>query len=203
MNGAGKSSLLDAITWAVWGTARTRSDDDLIHLGQNEMQVSLDFEQDGLLYRVIRKRKAGKARKSGGRAPGTSTLDFFAWDGERACSHSLMSRPFGRRRSALTPFYALDYDVFVNSAFLQQGKADAFTTKTPAQRKDILSDILGLDRWARYEEQARNRLREVQQKVEVLRLTKSKTGSGTSRANPSWSRNLKPPSSVFRTSRKM
>jgi exonuclease SbcC len=64
-NGAGKSSLLDAITWAVWGMARTRSDDDLIHLGQTEMQVSLDFEQDAQLYRIIRKRKAGKPRKNG------------------------------------------------------------------------------------------------------------------------------------------
>ena len=30
-NGAGKSSLLDAITWALWGKARARRDDELIH----------------------------------------------------------------------------------------------------------------------------------------------------------------------------
>ena len=32
-NGSGKSSLIDAITWALWGQTRTRSDDDLIHAG--------------------------------------------------------------------------------------------------------------------------------------------------------------------------
>ncbi|MDP2727330.1 MAG: AAA family ATPase, partial [Dehalococcoidia bacterium] len=30
-NGHGKSALLDAITWAVWGQARAKSDDDLVY----------------------------------------------------------------------------------------------------------------------------------------------------------------------------
>ena len=55
-NGHGKSALLDAITWALWGHARAHSDDDLIHMGQEEMHVILDFQQDKTVYRVIRKR---------------------------------------------------------------------------------------------------------------------------------------------------
>ena len=52
-NGAGKSSLLDAITWALWGKARTRRDNDLVHLGTGEMYVQLDFIHEGQKYRVI------------------------------------------------------------------------------------------------------------------------------------------------------
>src|SRR5262245_35459210 len=74
-NGAGKSTLLDAITWALWGRARAKRDDDMIHLGQSDMSVQLDFEQEGQLYRVIRRR----SRKN----RGTSTLDIFAWDDEQ------------------------------------------------------------------------------------------------------------------------
>ena len=59
----------------------------------------------------------------------------------------------------------MDYETFVNSAFLQQGRADAFTTKTPAQRKDILSDILGLERWRMYEERAKEELRLIEQQL--------------------------------------
>ncbi len=52
----------------------------------------------------------------------------------------------------------LDYDTFINSAFLRQGRADEFTIKTPAERKRVLSDILGLDIWQEYEERAKARL---------------------------------------------
>src|SRR5690349_16004892 len=68
-NGAGKSSLLDAITFALWGKARARRDDDLVHLGQEDMYVQLDFEQEGTSYRVVRRRRAGKR--------GQGQLDFF------------------------------------------------------------------------------------------------------------------------------
>jgi len=56
----------------------------------------------------------------------------------------------------------------VHSAFLQQGKADAFTTKAPAQRKQILSDILGLERWAAYEDAAKDRLKKLELTIEGI-----------------------------------
>ncbi|HEX5689697.1 MAG TPA: AAA family ATPase, partial [Roseiflexaceae bacterium] len=59
-NGAGKSALLDAITWALWGEARLKSDDELIALGAQDMEVDLIFALDGQDYRVIRKRSKGK-----------------------------------------------------------------------------------------------------------------------------------------------
>ena len=48
-NGHGKSALLDAITWALWGQARkisgvTKADDGLLKIGQASMMVALDFE---------------------------------------------------------------------------------------------------------------------------------------------------------------
>ncbi len=52
----------------------------------------------------------------------------------------------------------LDYDTFVNSAFLMQGRADEFTTKTPAQRKQVLATILGLSNWEVFETRAKERI---------------------------------------------
>lgn len=40
LNGAGKSALLDAITWALWESARASSD-ELVRLGQSEMWIDL------------------------------------------------------------------------------------------------------------------------------------------------------------------
>ena len=59
-NGAGKSALLDSMTWALWGKARAKSDDDLITIGRDEMEVELEFLAQGASYRVVRKRSRGR-----------------------------------------------------------------------------------------------------------------------------------------------
>src|SRR5438876_2777260 len=56
-NGAGKSALLGAMTWALWGKARERvSDDELITQGATEMEVDFEFGLGEHRYRVLRKR---------------------------------------------------------------------------------------------------------------------------------------------------
>lgn len=167
-NGAGKSSLLDAISWALWGKARTRSDDDLIHLGQEEMVVTLDFVQDRQRFRVTRKRKLGRMRQDGRRGQGQSELFLFCYDDSRK-SYVIINEPSMREtQTRINQLLRLDHEIFVNSAFLQQGQADAFTTKTPTQRKEILSEILGLNRWAKYEEKAKDDLRQIQHEMNLL-----------------------------------
>ena len=149
-NGAGKSSLLDAVTWVLWGKARAKRDEDLVHLGQQDMYVQLDFEQEGLIYRVIR-RRTRKQRGSG-------TLDLLVQDADQ--QFNLISEPTVRAtQERINQLLRLDYETFVNSAFLQQGKADAFTTRTPKERKQILSDILGLALWEEYENTVKEHLK--------------------------------------------
>jgi exonuclease SbcC len=159
-NGAGKSSLLDAMTWVLWGKARARRDEELIHLGEQEMYVRLDFEQENALYRVVRHR----SRKRGGEG----RLDLFVVhpDGTLETRSEPSMRATQERINTLL---RLDYETFVHSAFLQQGKADAFTMKPPAQRKQILADILGLAQWERYEETAKERLKTVQSDLKVIK----------------------------------
>ena len=160
-NGAGKSSLLDAITWALWGKARARHDEDLIHLGQQDMHVQLDFEQAGLIYRIIRKRTR-KQRSTG-------TLDLLVKGGEG--QFNPITEPTMRAtQDRINQLLRLDYETFINSAFLQQGKADSFTTRTPKERKQILSDILGLALWEQYEATVREHLKQLQSQLEVYDL---------------------------------
>lgn len=144
-NGAGKSSLLDAVTWALWGRARAKtSDDELIFVGQQEMRVAVDFVQDGKRYRVERQRKKGK--NAGLRLLGFDETWNILNDGVRDAQQQI------------NKLLHLDFETFTNSAFLQQGKADSFTLKTSRERKDILSEILGLERWGDYEKRAKARL---------------------------------------------
>ena len=55
-NGHGKSALLDAVTWGLWGEARGKTQDDLISYGADECRVELEFLSRDTSYRVIRSR---------------------------------------------------------------------------------------------------------------------------------------------------
>ncbi len=146
-NGAGKSTLLDAITWSLWGKARGR-DDELFHLNQTveEMYVDFHFDLKDRVYRVHRMRqKSGRSS--------TIALTFQVRDGE---GWRDLSEAYVRdTQKKITDELRLDYDTFINSSLLLQGRADEFTTKRPAQRKEVLGSILGLDVWATYEKRAK------------------------------------------------
>ena len=146
-NGHGKSALLDAMTWALWGRARAgaRHDDELIHLGQTEMEVEFEFALGDARYRVIRKRDS--------RSRGQSALELQGWDGSQFAS---LSEPTIRDTQArIDALLRMDYDTFINSAFLLQGRADEFTVKPAGERKRVLADILGLGLYDEYEERAK------------------------------------------------
>lgn len=159
-NGAGKSSLLDAITWALWGKARVNTPDDLIHQGEKEMRVALTFDQGGTRYRVIRQRKVGKR--------GVSLLDLQTRDSDSASWKDISEKTIRATQEEINKSVGLDYETFVNSAFLAQGRADEFTTKTPSQRKQILANILNLSRWEIYEHQTKERIAETKMSIQRL-----------------------------------
>lgn len=160
-NGHGKSALLDAITWALWGRARTNSDDELMHAGSTEMQVEFEFGLSGQRYNVIRKRLAGgRSRKS--------ELELAVWDAANTAWQPLTEPSLRLTQDRITGILRMDYDTFVHSAFLKQGEADAFTRKTPGERKGILAAILNLKQYDDYAEAAK--LRSKQAEAEALAL---------------------------------
>ncbi len=65
----------------------------------------------------------------------------------------------------------MDYQTFVNSALLLQGRADAFTVKRPLERKQVLADILGLSFYDELAERAKNRAKEQEMAREQLEST--------------------------------
>ncbi len=157
-NGHGKSALLDAITWSLWGRARARSDNELIRQGASAMEVEFEFELDRNVYRVLRK------RESRGRGQSVLELQIQADDTFRPLTETSV-RATQERINALL---RMDYDTFVNSAYIQQGKADAFTTMAPADRKALLSQILGLEEYAAYEERAKGRVKETERALAAV-----------------------------------
>ena len=160
-NGNGKSALLDAITWALWGKTRAKSDDELIHVGRTEMEVEFEFASGRDRYRVLRKRARPRVSRSG-----HSLLDLqIATDqGFRPITGSSIRET----QHKIIEILRMDYDTFINSAFLLQGRADEFTVKPPSERKEVLARILDLSLYDELEERAKIRARERESRSQEL-----------------------------------
>ena len=157
-NGAGKSSILDAITWALFGRAR-KHDESIINLDSDRAEVSLEFTYQGTRYRVVRTNPRGK----------TKSVDLFREkeDGEGSWI-PLSERTIRETDQKITDILRLDYETFINAVFFLQGEADQFTQQTPAARKRILSQILNLQVWETYRARAAQSRRKVESEVQTL-----------------------------------
>jgi len=161
-NGHGKSAIIDAMTWALWGKARTQRDDDLIHQGAKNMEVDFEFLLAENHYRVIRQRSKNGAK-------GHTTLEFQILDhGE---FRSLTGNSIRQTQAAIVETLHMEYETFINSAFLLQGRADEFTSHAPADRKRILGEILDLSHYDRLEERAKDRATETEVRLREIRAT--------------------------------
>ncbi len=194
-NGAGKSALLDAFSWALWDIARAQSD-ELIRLGQTEMKVDVCFGLEGHIYRVRRSRQRifGKA---GQRIASRGTLDLHVWSGDdngwcrtgngkERVGHvsgedessaggaattwwiSLNASSMRDTQDRLRDLLRMDYNSFVSSVYLRQGRADEFTIRSASERKQVLAEILGLDYFDRLQELARQEARDHKVRVQML-----------------------------------
>ena len=156
-NGHGKSALLDSITWALWGKSRARTHDELVHQGLSDMAVDLEFSAGSQRYRVSRK----YSRRS---SQGHTVLEFQVSSGNGFTPVTLNS--VRETEEHIRNTIHMDYDTFVNTAFLLQGKADMFTASTPARRKEVLAEVLDLAYYETLEERAKQRSREIQGQIE-------------------------------------
>lgn len=167
LNGAGKSAILDAVTWAIWEEARGSSD-ELVRLGEKEMWVEIVFSHEGQLYRVRRSRQK-QVGKAGGKGTSKGTLEFQIADQAGDLRwNSLTAASMKETGKHICDLLRMDYDTFINSAYLKQGRAEEFTTRLPSERKQVLAEILGLSYFDRLQEEARERLRGVKAQIEFL-----------------------------------
>lgn len=187
-NGAGKSALLDAITWSLWESARGSSD-EMIRLNEKEMWVDVIFSHEGQRYRVRRSRQRSST-KSGSKGTSKGTLELQVFSSEtqvlaavtagsaNADSHieetnegswrTLTSGSMRETQRTINDLLRMDFDTFVNSAYLRQGRADEFTTRAPIERKQVLSEILGLSYFDKLQTKAKESARQLKGKAEYL-----------------------------------
>lgn len=132
--GAGKSSLLDAMIFALFGKVpRLRQGlSELIALGSARAAVSLDFRLGDREYRVFR--SLHRAR--------STSAQLEEWgDG----MHRSLSEGVRETDRHVQELLGLDYDTFIRAVILPQGDFAAFLKSTASKQREILRKLLRLD----------------------------------------------------------
>mgnify|MGYP002024849212 FL=1 len=161
-NGYGKTALLDAITWSIWGKSRARTQDELVNIARNSMFVELDFFAGDNRYRVTR-----TYAKSKGASSGKSELNLSIIVGDTVTS--LMANTIKETEEKIVDLLNMDYETFINTSYLKQGDSNRFTSSRPTDRKKILADLLDLSYYERLESASKQHSRQLQNDVAVQR----------------------------------
>ena len=128
--GAGKSSLLEAMMFALYGvhSGSSKSNKELIGDRSDEMTVTLEFELQGKIYTAHR--AVGRKNQS----------SFVLAQGDKVLCHD------GNRMTAeVTALLGLDEEQFKKTVFLPQGAFQSFLTSRPKERTELLKRLLQIE----------------------------------------------------------
>ena len=146
--GAGKSSLIDAMIFALFGRVPRLGGNAVapaISAGGDRARVRLDFEVDGTAYTAAR-----LAQRTG--SGGASVKEARLQRGERVIADGA-----DEVTRAVEELLRMRFDDFTRTVVLPQGEFARFLTATRAERQALLRNLLGLDVYTVVRELARAR----------------------------------------------
>ena len=147
-NGVGKTTILDAVLWCLFGETRRSDVTSIVRLGAADTRVEVEFESGPERYLVRRKRAVhGKATRG--------ELDLYRREGEKwaALSGKLQA---DTQRSIIEKL-GVDLDTLLSSSVIQQREEGRLAEATPGQRRKVIGRALGLDLWEAWATAARKR----------------------------------------------
>ena len=155
-NGAGKSSIIEMITTALYyrnsctdnkGTGM----DAVINNDCNHFEIQFCFEMNGTEYLIISRKFRAGARE----------LEFYI-DGNDQTEKILETQ------KKINNIIKLDYDVFLDTVCVGQGMSARFMNKKPNERKETLAQILDIKKYENYEKEAKEKRKDIKDAIDDL-----------------------------------
>jgi exonuclease SbcC len=152
-NGSGKTTILEAIAWALYGNSATRGTRDSIRFSRaaprSPVRVELDFELAGHRYRIVRRLTDAELYLDGAAQPIANSITGV---------NELLQRRLGMSRSE-----------FFNTYFTGQKELNVMAAMGPSERAQFLSRVLGYEKLRTAQTLVRDRRRIIAAEAAGLR----------------------------------
>lgn len=150
--GAGKSSLLDAICIALYGSTPrlgelTGNANEAMTRGTGVMESEVTFLAKGVRYRALYSQRRARSRADG-RLQG-SNIELSRWNDERGGWDILEARYKKRFAELIEEITGLTFHQFTRSALLAQGNFSVFLKAKEDERSNALEAITGTEVYSR------------------------------------------------------
>ena len=132
-NGAGKTSILDAISFALFKEKPSGVGvDELISLGESEAEVSVDFHSNGRKYRVRRMRTKKRGAES----------YFYLLGGEM---ETLIAKGEREVTVEVEKTLGMNGELFTSAVYIRQGEIDRLLSSDAGTRKQHIGRLIGTE----------------------------------------------------------
>ena len=183
--GSGKTSLLDAMSFALYGRVPrldARAVEPVISLGAQEARIHFEFAVGEDVYtaaRVVRRTKSGGTTAE-------ARLEVQAPDGTAVA----VANGKDEVDEQVAVLLGLDFDQFSKTVLLPQGQFATFLHDTPAKRQDLLRTLLDLGVYERMRELAQERKSMAEAEAAVLTRDLERLSSATEEAGRAATENV-------------
>ncbi len=137
-NGAGKSSVIDGITFALFGQHTRNSNKNLIRRGSNQGYAKVDFTISGRAFEAVRKIDS----------KGTLAAQFFEKkDGALVPLAAGERKQFGESMTKeIESLIGMDFDKLKVASIVRQGELNSIIDADPRKFKELVNAIIGIDK---------------------------------------------------------
>ncbi len=154
-NGVGKSTLLEALAWALYGTSAARGTRDSIRRrgapARSRVEVVAEFGVGAHEYRVTRSLHGAELYQDGAREPVANSL--------------------GAVSERVTRLLGMSREEFFNTYFTGQKELAILSATPPAERARFLSRVMGYERLRRAQDILREERAGLRARLEVITST--------------------------------
>ena len=137
-NGAGKSSIIDAITFSLFGQHTRKSNKGLIRRGTNQGYAKIEFSIKDRQYETVRKIDS---------KGGLSAIFSETTNNDRVEIAAGERKQFGESMTEqVEKTIGMDFEKLKIASIVQQGELNAIINAKPKEFKELLNAIIGIDK---------------------------------------------------------